>query len=86
MQHDPCERIAIVEIHLEHIAERLSQIATEHSTMQKFVTEHTVHIQQQQDWVRDHTRLHRDWNMRVWLILIGTMIGAVASVIGALVG
>jgi len=86
MQHEPCERITATEIRVEHIGSRLNHLQLEHDVMQTKVTEHTVHQQQQQEWLRDHTRLHRDWNMRLWLILVGALVGAAASVVGAFVG
>lgn len=84
MQHEPCERITKVETLVDNIGCRVKQIEKESSVMDKLVTEHAVHIQQQQDWTKDHARVHRDWNMRIWLILIGVVVGGVASIITAL--
>lgn len=85
MAHDPCERITAAEIRLENVCHRTKQLEAEVSVMEKLVTEHTVHIDQQRDWVKDHTKLHRDWNMKSWGILVAAIIAAAFSFIKVVV-
>lgn len=81
MAHEPCERIAIAEVELKNLCKRIGNVEIESSATEKLVTEHRIHIDQQQKWTEDHARLHRDWNMKLWFILIAAVAGVVVPII-----
>jgi hypothetical protein len=78
---DMVERIAIAETKLKGFDRKCQQFEIESSTLEKLVTEHSVHIEQQRKWTDDHARLHRDWNMKLWFIIIATVASVLIPII-----
>ncbi|KKL82637.1 hypothetical protein LCGC14_1982800 [marine sediment metagenome] len=78
---DMVERIAIAETKLKGFDSKCAQLERESSTMEKLVTEHSIQLTQQQKWSDDHAKLHRDWNMKLWFILIMAVLGVIVPVV-----